>query len=407
MRRWQTVWSVILLGLASVASLMLTLGVSGARPAGAARSIAGVDDQSGLTIVSSTGKIAYVFQSDTAPNDQANMAFLISRGYTVTPVLLSFVSSTDFSPFDLIMIGEGTGALNEWGSVAADVPAIIAPNKPIMGLSEGGYAFFGKLSLFIGWPRGWHTTDLVMTRVLTAPNAMFTTPNLVSGSPITAYTQNITEVAIYLAAKPADVVAFAEETPSTNHAMLISQGCRYLWGFGGSPLIMTAAGQNLFQNTVEYALHSNCPPPPPLPTGECVTISKASAPAGNTPVMPGDTIHYTLTLLLKNILSCQNQTGLVIDRVPTDTLVISNSLGQGGYLAQDNAVVWQVSPAAAPFTRTFSVNVSLLSCLHTPLVINAATLGLTNTVSVKSNVVQHPVICPTTIFNIYLPLSLK
>ncbi|HZY45616.1 MAG TPA: hypothetical protein VFF70_12800 [Anaerolineae bacterium] len=407
MRRWQTVWSVILLGLASVASLMLTLGVSGARPAGAARSIAGVDDQSGPTLVSSTGKIAYVFQSDTAPNDQANMAFLNSRGYTVTPVLLSFVSSTDFSPFDLIMIGEGTGTLNEWGTVAADVPAIIAPNKPIMGLSEGGYAFFGKLSLFIGWPRGWHSTDLVMTRVLTAPNAMFTTPNLVSGSPITAYTQNITEVAIYLAAKPADVVAFAEETPSTNHAMLISQGCRYLWGFGGSPLIMTAAGQNLFQNTVEYALHSNCPPPPPLPTGECVTISKASAPAGNTPVMPGDTIHYTLTLLLKNILSCQNQTGLVIDRVPTDTLVISNSLGQGGYLAQDNAVVWQVSPAAAPFTRTFSVNVSLLSCLHTPLVINAATLGLTNTVSVKSNVVQHPVICPTTIFNIYLPLSLK
>jgi uncharacterized repeat protein (TIGR01451 family) len=407
MRRQQTIFSVMLLGLASVASLMLLLSASGARPAGAARSIAGVDDHSGPTIVSGTGKIAYVLESDTAPNDLANIDFLNNRGYTVTPVLLSFVSSTDFSPFDLIMIGEGTGTLNEWGTVAADVPAIIAPNKPIMGLSEGGYAFFGKLSLFIGWPRGWHGTDLVMTRALTAPNAMFTTPNLVSGHPITAYTQNITEVAIYLANKPADVVAFAEETPSTNHAMLISQGCRYLWGFGGSPLIMTAAGRNLFQNTIEYALHSHCPPKPPLPTGDCVTISKASAPAGNTPVLPGSTIRYTLTLKLNNSPSCDNHAGLVIDRVPTDTVIISNSLGQGGYLAQDNAVVWQVSPAATPFTRTFSVNVSLLSCLHTPLVVNAATLGLTNTVSVKSNVVQHPVNCPTMITSVYLPLVLK
>jgi uncharacterized repeat protein (TIGR01451 family) len=189
--------------------------------------------------------------------------------------------------------------------------------------------------------------------------------------------------------------------------MLISQGCRYLWGFGGSPLIMTTAGQNLFQNFIEHALHSTCPPTPPLPTGDCVTISKDSTPADNIAVLPGDTIRYTLTLKLNNSPSCDNHTGLVIDRIPTDTLVISNSLSQGGYMAQDNAVVWQVSPAAAPFTRTFSVNVSLLSCLHTPLVINAATLGLTNTVSAKSNVVQHPVNCPTTIYSVYLPLVLK
>ncbi len=86
---------------------------------------------------------------------------LTSAGYTVVLVPLGDILSIDFSKFDLTIIADDTGSLNAWGTPpaatgSAQVDRITSPNKPILGLGEGGYAFFGRLSLFVGWPHGWH-----------------------------------------------------------------------------------------------------------------------------------------------------------------------------------------------------------------------------------------------------------
>ena len=104
------------------------------------------------------GKIAYVYYGRTV--DAASFYNLLSAAsYTVTLVPLSAVLTTDFSQFDLILIADDSGYLNQWGTTgltASQVSQITAPNKPIIGIGEGGYAFYGQLSLYIGWPRGWH-----------------------------------------------------------------------------------------------------------------------------------------------------------------------------------------------------------------------------------------------------------
>ena len=61
------------------------------------------------------GKIAYVFRGNTA-DATSFYNLLVTNGYTVTLVPLGDVLTTDFSTFDLILVADDTGNLNDWGS---------------------------------------------------------------------------------------------------------------------------------------------------------------------------------------------------------------------------------------------------------------------------------------------------
>ena len=94
-----------------------------------------------------SGKIAYVFRlDDVTANDFKTL--LESRGFTVQLVPLPTVLATNFAVFDAIMIADDTGDLNEWPQgtpgVSAEANHIDSFNKPMIGLGEGGYAYFGK-----------------------------------------------------------------------------------------------------------------------------------------------------------------------------------------------------------------------------------------------------------------------
>ena len=91
----------------------------------------------------------------TPPAAIASRSLLTSRGVGVDLVTMAAAETFDFSNDVAIIIGNDTGNLNIWGTPAA-VGHVSGAGKPIIGVGEGGYAFFGQLSLAIGHANGWH-----------------------------------------------------------------------------------------------------------------------------------------------------------------------------------------------------------------------------------------------------------
>ncbi len=344
----------------------------------------------------SAGTIAYVYRGNT---DDATSFYnlLTANGYLVDLIPLGDILATDFSSYDLTIIADDSGNLSQWGipgDTANQVAKIIEPNKPILGLGEGGYAFFGQLSLFIGWPNGWHGPEDEVKRAPAAPLAYYASPNLIAGDPVDVYTDPVNEVGIYLGGAetiPPSVLPIGLEPPNPDHASLIMQDCRQLWGFSGNPREMTATGQNLFVNAVQYARTFQCPQP--VDPGPCVSVEKTSNPVAGNTVKPGDVIEYTITYVFSDNPDCNNTTGRLIDVIPPDTLYVPGSASDGIIPTADGALVWPITSAAGNQTKTFKVRVSDTQCANQRTVNNKASLIYAGG-TIESNLVSHPVECP-------------
>ena len=232
------------------------------------------------------GDIAYILSKDTA-SAAAFEVLLNSEGYDVDLIQLGSVLSTDFTPYQMILIADDTGSLSNWGDDPGQVKQIIAGERPIIGLGEGGYAFFGQVDLQIGHGNGWHRSEKA---VVGKPALVYyqTPYDLTSelADALDLYTDEVGEVGIHLPEPIADVIPLGREPENKTHYPLIAQKvlasrvrgkiCHQLWGFDGNPRQMTKAGQQLFANAVNFGL-SSCPDerpvdptptqaPPPTPT---------------------------------------------------------------------------------------------------------------------------------------------
>jgi uncharacterized repeat protein (TIGR01451 family) len=349
-----------------------------------------------------SSRIAYVYRGNTA-DASSFYNLLVSVGYTVDLIPLGSVMTTNFGSvasgavYKLIIIANDTGELDQWGSVPPpagisddQVARIKAAATPIIGLGEGGYAFFGKLHRFIGWPNGWHGPERQVNKAAGSPANYYTG---VISNPVDMYTTPVNTVGIYLnpAPLPADVVPVGLENPTQDHASLIQQGCGLLWGFGGNPNVMTSNGKSVFLNAVAY-LNQNvqCQPEPPPPINCLVT--KSANPANGTAVVPGQVIQYTITYT-----NCQQIPVKLIDTIPQGTLFVPGSASDGLAPGADGSLVWPIpaSPAAGSSgTKTFRVLVSDTQCQGQRLVSNRAGLLIPGQLPVTSNVITHPVTCP-------------
>lgn len=202
-----------------------------------------------------SARIAYVHTARTSETIIADYkGFLESQGFTVTPVSLDNVLATDFSQFDLTLIGDDTGFLGSWGNAPGQAEHI-ANKSRVIGIGEGGYAFFGKLGLRIGWPHGWHRSE---KDVIGDPSLVYyQTPNDLTGllgAPLSLYASATDEVGIYLATPTPGVTVLGQEPGSSTHHPLVAQRCHQLWGFNGYPQAMTDVGRKLFINAVVYGL---------------------------------------------------------------------------------------------------------------------------------------------------------
>ncbi len=197
-------------------------------------------------------QIAYVYTTDTATRD-AFASLLTARGYQVASFTVDAAATAVLSSYDAIVIGHETGSLSSWGTDAA-LANIRGANRPTVGLGEGGYAYFGRLGLDIGWGHGWHGSGETGVTVVDARNAIWSLPNIVpatTGATTALYSSGSTFVAIFAPDTVTSVTRIGRQVGDASHYELIAQGaCYALWGFDASPSTMTTAGRDLFENFV-------------------------------------------------------------------------------------------------------------------------------------------------------------
>ncbi len=336
------------------------------------------------------GSLAYVYYGNTA-NAASFYNFLVSEGYSVSLVPLNKVLTTDFTAFDLIIIADDTGFTDKWGTsgqMEEQVAQILAANQPMIGLGEGGYAFNGQAGFFIGWPNGWHPPQDTMQQSGGPLDAIFFEG--IPPGPVITYQVIETSVSIYLdLGYPQDVIPIGLEYPAGNHASLINQGCRLLWGNSGNPLDMTENGKAVFLNGLAYMITRQCSSPP---TQQCVSVTKEAYPPDGTTVTPGTVIQYTLTATFSSDPRCIVPKATLIDSVPVGTLFVPASATDGISPIADGSLVWELTNSPTPVIKQFSVRVENSACMK-QLVSNRATLQIPEVNPYSSNFANHQVTC--------------
>ena len=207
--------------------------------------------------------IAYIHDSDTT-SAAAFQALLNNEGYSVQLVHMNDVLNTNFGEFKLVIIGDDTGKLDSWHSNVIGAEHVARGGVPIIGVGEGGYAYFGQLNMQIGWGNGWHGSQKEVIGDATQPYFQFPydlTPLL--PGPLALYNEPTNEVGIHLPAPIAGVTPLGREPNDRTHYPLVAERfanvCHQIWGFSGNPRYMNGNGQQLFANAVRYGLN-NCPP---------------------------------------------------------------------------------------------------------------------------------------------------
>lgn len=201
-------------------------------------------------------RVAYILSTDSSTANQYR-TLLEGNGLAVSLINLAKMQATDFKPFSLIIIGPETGSGDTWGD-AAKVAQIRDSRKPVLGLGEGGYAFFGELKLAIGHPNGVRTSDQQVVAVDPA-QVIWSEPydlTLAAGAPVaTVYGgKGSSGVAVNLGQAGPGVERLARKPSSSIHYWLAREASRYLlWGFNLGPSAMTDTGRGLFVNSAWYA----------------------------------------------------------------------------------------------------------------------------------------------------------
>ena len=350
------------------------------------------------------GNVLYVYQRDTAT--AADFKSLLERaGYTVDTIPVTAISATVVSNYDLIIVADDTGNLNSWSGSATDVAQLTNALKPIIGLGEGGYAFFGQVSSPIGWPHGWHGPQDQVVDAGTAPSASYYhSPNDLGGvlpGPFPLYSAPSNEVGIYMTTAPTSVIPIGYEpylgpTGGYDHASLTLDGCYHLWGFSDGPTAMNGLGQLLFVNATQYMRNFQCPRPV-QPPPNCITLSKIATPPSGTTVHPGDAIQYTLVYTVADNIQCATVRSLLLDPVPDHTLFVPGSAGPGIVPGFDGTLQWNLGPlgAGAHGSQSFRVSVQDTAC-RSGVITNTAKLQTvigTYPATFTSNTTSHKVDC--------------
>jgi Mg-chelatase subunit ChlD len=209
-----------------------------------------------FTLFKNTGfhlrpKVVYIHKGDL-DTAKAYQKLIAENGVGVDLLTMDQLPAADLRPYGLVIIAPETGFLNEWGTDAM-VRRIIEFKKPVLGLGEGGYAFFGKLDLKIGWGNGAHGAgDSVLRENFNDAFWHYPYDFLVAEQRIwQLYREPSPRVSIFLGNQPTGVLVFGYSGTQGQYADLIMENGRYLlWGFDHGPQSMTDDGQKLLVNAV-------------------------------------------------------------------------------------------------------------------------------------------------------------
>ncbi len=336
------------------------------------------------------GRVAYIYSTDTASRD--SFKFLLNgAGLSVDLVTLSAAQIFDFSNDISIIVGDDTGNLNLWGTAAA-VTHVSSAGKPVIGVGEGGYAYFGQLGLAIGYPDAAHGPENDMG-VVDPTMPLYTAPYPIpipSGNVLNLYSTlpgGPATNSIFLnwpAGIPAGVTLIGSSVSSKGFYHVASQTlnnlCNSLWGYSGSPASMTLTGQDLFVNLVLAQ-----------PCGCSVQLVKNVSPAGVA--SPGDVLNYTLQYTVVGI--CKFQRVKVIDILPAGVDYLPGSSAPPAVFSS-GTLIWFLGdlPPGATGTLKFQVLVNNVACQQKGVIQNQAELtAVSPAIDVFSNVSSLQINC--------------
>lgn len=166
-------------------------------------------------------------------------------------------AASDFSKVDLIIIGPDTGSGDQWNIEDDIFDAIVASGKPVIGIGDGGYAYFGRAQLAIGSPHG----EIVQAQAIKIAEfgnsqRFYEKPNnsaIQADVAATLYNANQTTIALPLSNPIPGGVRLASLDSDSGKYPLVTEEKNMLWGFNGTPADMTELGQRLFINALAFS----------------------------------------------------------------------------------------------------------------------------------------------------------
>ena len=213
-------------------------------------------------------RIIYIYKGDLALANTFK-TFLESNGYKVDLILENNVDTTNYSPYNLIIIGPDTGnpsswTTGPWGDPAgSDAGYIDGFGKPTLGLGTGGSLYFEARNLTITYGQSWIGSAGDIGVFVENPGHRFwTTPNAISipaDNTPQLYDNNSSFLAVHLPAPISGITPLGRESDDPVHYSLIMEGKKYLlWGFNDGPVNMSSKGKKVFLNAI-YTLTNPSP----------------------------------------------------------------------------------------------------------------------------------------------------
>jgi hypothetical protein len=203
-------------------------------------------------------RVLYVYDTDL--EKALDYERLLERnGVVVDLAVKGAVPGMNLRRYNLVIIGPETGRLDTWTPQAA-INAITRYEVPVLGLGEGGYAYFGMRKLDIGYPNGepGSGTSINWNRQTTSdPIWRYAHEFSLPKEPLQLYAEPSRRVDIYLGSEgePAGLTVFGYNDTKPRYANLtMDQGWYMLWSFYDGPRMMTDIGRDLFVNTVYRTL---------------------------------------------------------------------------------------------------------------------------------------------------------
>jgi parallel beta-helix repeat protein len=195
--------------------------------------------------------VAYIYHEEIE-SAKDYQALLTSYGCSTTLIPSHEVATTGFDAYDLIIAGTDTGYLTTWTN-EQNVAAVENSGKPVVGLGNGGYWYFGQLGLSIGNPYGGYSRKNSI-EVVDPNNSLYRTPYVIDipdDRALQLYSET-QHIGIYLwPTIPETVTVLGRQVDDVGYFPLIMEHRRYLlWGFTESPQKMTEVGKRLFINVV-------------------------------------------------------------------------------------------------------------------------------------------------------------
>ena len=193
----------------------------------------------------------YVWDTDPEIAYQVE-GLLEANGWRVDRRRLREIPSTDLSVYHLLVVGPDTSAYGVFS--ASDIAGLLLQYPlPVLGLGQGGSAFFEQAGLAIGWSQSWLSSDPAVDVVDPAAR-YWSEPYTITPFErrVQLFAERLEEIGVYVPKPSSSLTLIGRETGDQAHYPVLREvhGERsfILWGYSRGPNTMTDDGRALLVN---------------------------------------------------------------------------------------------------------------------------------------------------------------